>query len=248
MTQFLRRNHLLILLVLSVAIPYVMLGEAAKPVRDKVRNLLSTQSNEPNPMEGIDDPDVGRLLAMQQQVNTTAKPDEKAGNLTPTVTFEGILRFDISPRWVMQHWPHVSTTGTDGSLDGLRVPVITGTDPKDAIGSLTYYFDAQRQVQRISVDGIIGDQRRVVSVVTGRFQLKPEPTAGVGLYVARWNGEPISALWIRRMPMVETGDGAARHEFALELNRPDNYQGLSSRLRNRIENAHATRGPAALVR
>ncbi|MFO7906232.1 MAG: DUF6690 family protein [Planctomycetota bacterium] len=248
MTSFLRRNHLWILLALSVAIPYVILGESAKPIRDKIGSFLTTQSNEPNPIEGIDDPEVGRLLTRQQQLSTTPKPDDKAGDLTPTVTFEGILRFDISPRWVMQHWPHVSTTRTDGPLDGLRVPVITGTDPKDAVGSLTYYFNAQRQVQRISMDGIIGDERRVVSVVTGRFQLQPEPKPGVGLYVSRWNGKPISALWIRRMPVVDTGDGAARHEFSLELNRPDNYHGLSSRLRKRIENAHASRGPVAVVR
>lgn len=248
MANFFRRHHLLILLVLSVALPYIILGESAKPLRDKIGGFLTTQSNEPHAVEGIDDPEVGRLLARQQQLSSAPKAEEVVGDLTPTVTFEGILRFDISPRWVMQYWPHVSTTRTDGPLDGLRVPVITGTDPQDAVGALTYYFDAQRQVQRISMDGIIGDERRVVSVVTDRFQLQPEPKPGVGLYVSRWNGQAISALWLRRMPVVDTGDGAARHEFSLELNRPNNYHGLSSRLRKRIENAQASRGPAALVR
>lgn len=248
MINYLRRHHLVILLVLSVAVPYTIWGESAQPIREKLGGWFTAQPDGPSPVEGIDDPEVGRLLAVQHELSSTTKPDGTAANLTPTMTLEGILRFDIDPRWVMQHWPHVSTARTDGPLDGLRVPVITGTGPEDAVGSLTYYFDAQRRVQRIFVEGVIGEDRRIVSVVTGRFHLKPEPKPGVGLYVSRWNGKPISALWIRRLPVVHTRDGAARHEFSLELNRPDNYHGLSSRLKQRIENAQASRGVVRTVR
>ena len=46
-----------------------------------------------------------------------------------------VLRFDISPAWVMQRFPRVSTVLSEVSLDGLRVPLITGTQPYDLAGT-----------------------------------------------------------------------------------------------------------------
>ena len=248
MKDYVRRNHLLILLVLSAAVPYALTAESTEPIRNKIRAAFVSRADEVDSIEGIDDPEVGRLLAMQQQLSNSQQLEKDAANLTPTVSLEGVLRFDVSPRWVIEQWPHVSTTRAEGPLDGLRVPVITGTTPQDLAGSLTYYFDERQQVQRISMEGIIGDDRRLVSVVTHRFQLKPEPTPGVGLYVLRWNGKPISALWLRRMPVVDRQGAGPRHEFAVELNRPDNYHGLSPRLDHLLQNAHASPGPTGLVR
>ena len=106
------------------------------------------------PVAGITDPDVGRALALSDRRRTEQAP--RSATATPVATLEGVLRFDITPRWVMDNWPHVSTTRTDGELDGLRVPLITGTRPQDVAGSLTYYFDKQRVVQRIALDGSRG--------------------------------------------------------------------------------------------
>lgn len=242
MKDFVRRNYLFILLILSVAIPYTLMADSTKPVRDKIRAALVSQADDLDSIEGIDDPQVSRLLAMQKKISSSQRLEKDAANLTPTISLESVLRFDISPRWVMQHWPHVSTTRTDGPLDGLRVPVITGTTPRDLVGSLTYYFDEQQRVQRISLDGIIGDDRHLVSAVTRRFQLKPELKPGVGIYALRWNGKPVSVLWIRRMPVADREKGGPQHEFSLELNRPDNYQGLSPRMQQLIQNAYAGHG------
>ena len=104
-----------------------------------------------------------------------------------------MLRFDIAPRWVLEHWPYVATTREEGGLDGLRVPLLTGTRPHDVAGSLTYYFDPQQRVQRIALDGVVGDERHLVSVVTRLFPLQPQPAPGVSLFVATWNGKPTSA-------------------------------------------------------
>ncbi len=161
---------------------------------------------------------------------------------------EGVLRFDITPRWVMDNWPHVSTTRTDGELDGLRVPLITGTRPQDVAGSLTYYFDKQRVVQRIALDGVVGDDRHLVSVATRVFHLQPEPQAGVGIFVSKWNGEATSALWIRRLPVVSAENPYQKFEFALELNRPNHYFGLSPLFRARLQNAQASLQPSPAVR
>ena len=248
MIGLIRRFYLVVLLVLALAVPYALVGDSTGPIRDKIRGMFASRASDPDPIEGIDDPEVNRLLAMQRQLSTTGRAETVTSKLTPTVNLEGVLRFDVDPRWVMQHWPHVSTTRIDGPLDGLRVPLITGTTPQDVVGSLTYYFNEQQQVQRISMDGFMGDDRRMVAVVTKVFQLKPEPRAGVGVYVSKWNGKPISALWVRRMPVVHTGNGAQQYEFALEINRPNSSPALSPRLQQRIQNAHAGRASANMVR
>ncbi len=248
MVGLIRRFSLLIMLVSAVAIPYAMVGEATGPLRDTIQGFFAGGSGDVELVDGISDPEVNRLLAMQQQVDPSRMQDPAGMNLTPTVRLEGVLRFDVTPRWVLDNWPHVSTTRISGPLDGLRVPLITGTGASDVVGSLTYYFDHQQQVQRISVDGIAGDDRQVVSIVTRTFELKPEPTAGVGIYLAKWNGKPTSALWIRRMPVVHANNPYQKFEFALELNRPSNYFGLSRELQNRIEHAHASLLPPGPVR
>jgi hypothetical protein len=240
MVGLVQRFRLAILLALCVAVPYVMTSNSVGSMRERVLGLLSSETDEPATIEGISDPEVSRLLAMQQQLDSSVPSSAAHTGLTPTVRLEQVLRFDVHPRWVMQNWPHVATTRTDGLLDGLRVPLMTGTGPADVTGSLTYYFDRQEQVQRIALEGVMGDDRQLVTLTTQMFELKPEPVAGIGLYLTKWNGTPISALWIRRQPVVHTTGSAPKFEFVLELNRPGNYHGLSPRLQERIQNAHAS--------
>src|SRR5690349_1180672 len=50
--------------------------------------------------------------------------------------FEHLFRFDISPLWVTSNWQRVTTALPDLDLEGMRVPVVTGTRPDDISGSL----------------------------------------------------------------------------------------------------------------
>lgn len=243
MLGLIRRFYLIILLVLSFAVPYALLGDSSGSIRDRVKALFASRPGSGESIEGITDPEVGRLLAMQEELSASGPSAEEFVALTPTISLQEALRFDLNPQWVLQRWPHVSTTRINGPLDGLRVPFMTGTNPYDIVGSLTYYFDAQQKIQRISLDGVMGDDRQLVGFVTQVYKLKPEPQAGVGIYSTRWNGARISALWVRRMPVVHPGNGGQQYEFALELNRAGNYHGLSQRLEQRLQNAHA-QGPS----
>ena len=58
-----------------------------------------------------------------------------------TMALAEYLRMDITHGWVTQRFSRVTTTLADGSYDGLRVPLVTGTSPTALTGSLTYYFD-----------------------------------------------------------------------------------------------------------
>jgi hypothetical protein len=112
-------------------------------------------------------------------------------------------------------------------LEGLRVPLVTGHETDDLAGSLTYYFNHKREVQRIAFDGYTGDPRPLIATVTQYYRLHEEPTLGAGLYLAKWNGNPTSMLRIRHSPVVRANYPNSHYEVRLEINRPAVRYGLS---------------------
>ena len=73
-----------------------------------------------------------------------------------------VFRFEITPEWILAHWPSVSTGLAQLQLEGYRVPLVTGTGQQDVAGALTYYFDARQRLQRINFVGVSGDPRRLI--------------------------------------------------------------------------------------
>ena len=97
----------------------------------------------------------------------------------------------------------------------------------DLAGTLTYYFDQQDEVQRITFYGFTGDERKLVELVTGNYNLKQQPSLG-GLYLLRWNRRVISALKIKHAPIVNASRAHKRRQLMLELNRPASNQSVSA--------------------
>lgn len=87
----------------------------------------------------------------------------------PTINLDEIFRFDASPSWVQQRWQRVSTCPNLDGLRGLRVALVTGTNPNDLHGSLTYFFDVNQTVQRISFQGWTGDSTKLLQFLTQKF-------------------------------------------------------------------------------
>ena len=131
------------------------------------------------------------------------------------------LRFDVSPQWVTYRWPRVTTVLAETELQGLRVPLVTGTKTDDLAGSLTYYFDKAQRVQRITFQGTTGDARKLVSHVTKNFGLKSVPALGPGLYMTQWNGKPISSLKLAWPPVISQDVPNFRCLVELDLSRAD---------------------------
>ncbi len=100
----------------------------------------------------------------------------------------GVFRFDITPGWVIQRWPRVSTGLADPRLEGYRVPLVTGTDPADLAGALTYYFDPDQKVQRITFRGTTGDVRELARLLTERFHFARRLSNDPGLVVYERDG------------------------------------------------------------
>ncbi|MCE9526408.1 MAG: hypothetical protein K8R36_10175 [Planctomycetales bacterium] len=137
----------------------------------------------------------------------------------PTCDIPEAFRFDVSPQWITSRWPRVTTVLAESDLQGLRVPLVTGSRPDDLAGSLTYYFDKKHTVQRIAFQGNTGDERRLVAFLSQYYQMKPVPALGAGLYMTQVHGKPLSTLHLTWPPVVAKDKPTDRCEIVLELNR-----------------------------
>ena len=136
-------------------------------------------------------------------------------------------------------------------ITGLSVPVpadwFTFTiEFTDLAGSLSYYFDKHRRVRRISFEGHTGDASRLVEFATKQFGVREEPTLKAGLYLARWNAYPTSAIYIRHAPVVREAAPRRRMEVRFEINRPDAGYSLSPEFLSLINSEWLTREIASL--
>lgn len=151
--------------------------------------------------------------------SNSATPDA-----TPVTSLADVLRFDVTVEWVMRSWPRVSTGLPHLQLQGYRVPVITGTSVADMAGSLTYYFNAAQQAQRITLRGTTGDPSALVAIVIGRHHFTRRLTndPGMVLYEAvDSSNKPTGTLKIRSAKVVKANQPYMRFEVDLEMDRAE---------------------------
>jgi hypothetical protein len=134
-----------------------------------------------------------------------------------------VFTFEITPEWILSHWPSVSTGLAQLQLEGYRVPLVTGTGQQDVAGALTYYFDARQKLQRINFIGVSGDPRQLIGLLATRFHMTRRLASDPGLVVyeaAPAGRGPISGLQVRVAPL-DPGDAYRRYEIELSLERPE---------------------------
>jgi hypothetical protein len=154
-------------------------------------------------------------------------PPNPSVEQTPIVSLAEILRFDITPEWVMSRFPRVTTQLSELNLDGLRVPLITGSTPSDLAGTLTYYFDRYKRLQRVSIHATVGDPSRYSYELRQAYRMSPEASLGGDLYVIRWNSKPVSLLYVSPASVVYADSLYGRYQLFLELNQAGMNYGLS---------------------
>lgn len=150
-------------------------------------------------------------------------------------TLQEILRFDIAPGWVLEHFPRVSTVLADTQLDGLRVPLVTGTAPSDIAGTLTYSFDRYKRVQRLTVQGMTGDATRFMAELQQQYQMQQVPSLGGVLYLLSWNGKATSIVHIEPAAVIYADSPYARFNILIELNQAGLEYGLSREARQLLD-------------
>ncbi len=150
-----------------------------------------------------------------------------------------VMRFDISPEWVIGRFSRVSTVlPTETKLEALRVPIVTGTRVDDLAGTLTYYFDGSGKLQRVSLHAFTGDPNRLVGAMTQHYGLQKEPALEAGVFTKRWNGVPIHFLRLSHTSVVHADALHQKYTVFLELNQPNSAVWLERR-----GEANRRRGP-----
>lgn len=163
----------------------------------------------------------------------TAAPME----FMPISNLSEVFRFDVSPNWVKSRWTRVSTAPTEPGLHGMRVALNTGTNVNDVTGSLTYYFDANQRLQRISFQGWVGDTARLVELMTQTFGLRSQPTHFAGLYVSSNRRGPTGALIMRHPDVVRAENPNQQVAVVLEVNNSQGNFPISQNMQQMLNSA-----------
>ncbi|MEM9368603.1 MAG: DUF6690 family protein [Planctomycetota bacterium] len=156
-----------------------------------------------------------------------------AGNNVPDIRHA--LRFDLTSSAILQRFSRVSTVLADLQLEGLRVPVVTGTRADDLAGTLTYYLDRAGKIQRISLHGFTGDPNRLTQTLQQHYGLQAEPNLEAGVYTRRWNGLPVHLLRLTHAPVVHSDAVHQKFTVFLELNQPNLAYGISDEARRIVQ-------------
>jgi hypothetical protein len=161
--------------------------------------------------------------ALSSAGSTLAPPGSarRAGEPPARVDLAEVLRFDVSPDWVMQRWPWISAGLSQLPLQGYRVPLVTGTAVDDVAGSLTYYFNAKQKVEQITLEGTTGDASQLLRILVGRYRFGRRLTNDPGLFryeVPELRGPAKSFLDIR---ITQPNDAYRRYQVELVLMRPE---------------------------
>jgi hypothetical protein len=153
----------------------------------------------------------------------------------PVTDLREVMRFDISPQWVIERFSRVSTVLADLKLEALRVPIVTGTRVDDLAGTLTYYFDGTGKLQRVTMHASTGDPTRLVGAMTEHYGMTREPSLEAGVFTKRWNGIPIHFLRLTRTSVIHADALHQKYTVFLELNEPNLPFGLSAEAKRIVD-------------
>ncbi|MFZ1934786.1 MAG: DUF6690 family protein [Thermoguttaceae bacterium] len=142
----------------------------------------------------------------------------------PLPSLAEVLRLDVTVEWVLQRWPRVTTGLPQLQLQGYRVPLVSGAKVTDVAGSLTYYFNARQQVQRITLRGTTGDPRVLADLLTSRYGFTRRLTNDPGLVLYEAvdsSNRSIGSFKIRSAPVVSMSQPYSRFQIDLVMERAE---------------------------
>lgn len=217
----------------SHGVPTALLGDSVRAAgrQPDVASPLSAPGAGNPPGMGTAQQSAGYAAAVPWPGQTLGSAERGGGAVLPPATakespacrLEDVLRFDITPGWIVARWPRVSAGLADMKLIGYRVPLVTGTEEDDLAGALTYYFDGQHRLQMITFEGTTGNVQKLVALVGTRFGLARRITNHPQVFVYERPGpdrRPESELWIRPAPVMQADDPHHRFRVSLTLRRP----------------------------
>jgi hypothetical protein len=222
----------LLLLAGAAGGPYMLLEtEAGKQATQGASQLLGTQGTAAEEGTYFDSqPANAWYLTGREQVSNALNTQLTDVSLQQTAihSLTEVLRFDMTPAAIFQKFPRVTTVLAETQLDGLRVPLVTGTNPSDIAGTLTYYFDRYQRLQRVTIHGITGDPTRFLAELQQSYHLQQQPSLGGSLYLLTWNGRPTSLAYVSPAPVIYADSPYSRFNVLIEINQQGLEYGMSA--------------------
>jgi hypothetical protein len=162
----------------------------------------------------------GHSIGSARVVSTTprtAAPKHAPVDGSRPIRFEEVFRLDVNSAWLMARWPRVSTGLAELDLHGYRVSLLTGMREDDLAGALTYYYDKDQVIQKMTFRGVTGDPRRLVLFCTTQFGLERETVSDPALQVYRTKGtgRKVSELVVRPAHVIRAD--APRERFEVDF-------------------------------
>lgn len=233
--------------VLGTAIggPYALFEtDAGTAARVAVQSLLSSTAPQSQPNSST--PPAGGVVipagapiphSMLLSQNPTTSPQstqvvpaiqEPAPWTPPPIDdIREVIRFDMTPMALPQRFGQVTTLTGYAPFDVYRVALVSGTRPSDLVGTLTYFFNESKAVQRIQFNGTTGDPSMIAGMMVQYYGLRPEASLGGQLFTSRWNNRITSLLQVRPANVISAASPNTNYLLFLELNQPSAYYGLS---------------------
>lgn len=236
-------------LVLSVAVPFIISDEGKKSLSSLAKGGGKSFFADWVKEKPADQNDGTKVAP----VSTTTRPILKSptADIAPVeikyyggpvgMTLLEALYFDATPAWVAQNWPRVTTRLPASEYHGVRVPLVTGNELDDVAGSLSFYFDANSRVQRITLTGYTGDYESIVFLAQQRFGLRQYSSVGTALYLAFWEGRPIGCLRVDEGQLQSSDSPQTRYRIEMELNLPRPGATLSDAALQRLQKLREAR-------
>jgi hypothetical protein len=205
-------------------LPFLLLGALGVPYAvtqlgsgKSLANFFDSSSSLSDTASGQFSEDAVRQRIEDETKNL--KPEKQ-----PSQQLDQFFNFGITKGWIRGRWDRVSTQLGSLDLQGFRVPLVTGTQLDDLAGSLTYYFDNEQQLQRITFQGTTGDIGRITQLLATHYGMAHKPTDDPAVVLVeaerRWGAKPISQLRIRDAAVTTSADAHRRFQLALVLERP----------------------------
>lgn len=130
------------------------------------------------------------------------------------------LSFRVTPDWIRSRWERVSVAAGEDNLTGMRVALVSGPRPADVHGSLTWYFDAKQQLQRIALRGWTGEPSELVQFVTTEYGLTQRSSQAAGLYKKTSWGKLQAFLRLDYPPVINRESSNEQLMILMEINNP----------------------------
>lgn len=170
--------------------------------------VSSTNIGAPPPAPGT-----ARLISSKDSNNVKHPPVDGS----KPIRFEEVFRLDVNSAWLMARWPRVTTGLAELNLHGYRVSLLTGLKEDDLAGALTYYYDKEQVIQKMTFRGVTGDPRKLVLFCTSQYGLERQVVDDPALQVYRTKTSSLMASELRVRPATVIRADAPRERFEVDL-------------------------------